>query len=89
MLTLRDCIDFCGLSDEEIAAISEHEHLPPIVAAEFASYICQTPEGEPAIRQIILDDIEVARRRGDVKHMGLLVAVLRHFVDSHPKCIRN
>ena len=28
MLTLRDCIDFSDLSEEEILAIAECEHIP-------------------------------------------------------------
>jgi hypothetical protein len=28
MITLEDCIDFSGLTKEEVLAIAEHEHLP-------------------------------------------------------------
>ena len=28
MITLEDCIAFCGLTEEEVLAIAEHEHLP-------------------------------------------------------------
>ena len=37
MLSLKDCIDLSNLSDAEVAAIAEHEHVPEIVAAEIAS----------------------------------------------------
>jgi hypothetical protein len=28
MISLEDCIAFCGLTEDEVAAISEHEHIP-------------------------------------------------------------
>jgi len=30
MITLEDCIEFCGLTKEEVLAIAEHEHVPEI-----------------------------------------------------------
>jgi hypothetical protein len=32
MITLEDCIAFCDLTEEEVLAIAEHEHLPEIAA---------------------------------------------------------
>lgn len=84
MLTLEDCIGLCDLTEEEVAAIAEHEHIPDIVAAELGNYLCQTPEGERALRRIILEDIARARARGDLKHAFALRMVLRHFIRTHP-----
>ena len=84
MLTLEDCIALSELTEEEIAAISEHEHVPEIVALEYGNYLIHTPDGVPAIKRIILDDIEAARARGDLKHALALRLVLRHFVQTHP-----
>ena len=63
MLTLQDCIASCGLTEEEVDAIAEHEHLPEIVAAELGNYLLQGPDGVPRIKRIILDDIAAARAR--------------------------
>ncbi len=30
MIPLGDCIGMCGLTEEEILAIAEHEHLPEV-----------------------------------------------------------
>ena len=46
MLTYEDCVGMCELTAEEIRAISEHEHIPEIVAAELGAYLVKTPEGE-------------------------------------------
>jgi hypothetical protein len=46
MISVQDCIDLCGLDEDEIAAISEHEHIPEIAAAALASYLLHQPHGE-------------------------------------------
>jgi len=85
VLTYEDCLAFCELTEEEVAAIAEHEHLPEIVAAEYGNYLIHQPNGVPAIKRIILDDIEAAHARGDRKHALALRLVLRHFVETHPQ----
>ena len=34
MITLEDCIGMCGLTEEEVLAIAEHEHLPEVAAEQ-------------------------------------------------------
>jgi hypothetical protein len=36
MITLEDCVALCGLTEEQVLAIAEHEHLPEIDAAALA-----------------------------------------------------
>jgi hypothetical protein len=38
MITLEDCIALCGLSEQEVQAIAEHEHIPEIAAAAMGRY---------------------------------------------------
>ena len=85
MLTYDDCLAFCGASKREIEAIAEHEHIPLMAAAEMANYLCQNESGERCIRRFILDDIAAAEARGDHRHVLVLTAVLKHFVDTHPR----
>lgn len=83
-LTLQDCIDWCGLTAEEVAAIAEHEHIPEIVAAELAEYLCQCEDGELQISRMIVDDIERARQHGRSDDVQRLKGVLKHFIATHP-----
>jgi hypothetical protein len=39
MITLEDCVALCGLTEEEVLVIAEHEHMPEIAAAAFAEYL--------------------------------------------------
>ena len=86
MLTFDDCVALCELTEDEIAAIAEHEHLPMIVAAELGNYLIQAPDGALRVKRIILDDLLVADRSGDKSHALTLKLVLRHFVERHPEC---
>jgi hypothetical protein len=45
------------LDEDEVAAISEHEHISEIAAAALASYLLKQPRGSETIRQMIVDDI--------------------------------
>jgi len=85
MLTFEDCLALCNLSEEEVSAIAEHEHIPEITAIEYGDHLVQTPDGELHIRQIIVEDIERSRARGNLKHAEDLEMVLKHFVLNHPK----
>jgi len=85
MLTLEDCLALCDLTEEEVAAIAEHEHIPMMVAAELGNYLVHSPDGVPMIRHFIEDDLEAARARGDESHERLLQLVLWHFIQTHPE----
>ena len=85
MLTFEDCLALCDLTEEEIAAVAEHEHLPAMAALELANYIVHTDDGDLKLKKIIIDDIERAKSHGNVKHMHELQAVLKQFVLTHPK----
>jgi hypothetical protein len=84
MLTLQDCIGICELTEEEIKAIAQHEHVPEIIAAELGEYLIHCDNGVPHIRRIILDDIEEARSRHNEKEVERLRLVLKHFITTHP-----
>lgn len=86
MLTFDDCLGLCDLTEEEVAAIAEHEHLPMIVAAELGNYIIQGSDGALRVKRIIIDDIRHAASVGDLTHVLALKLVLRHFVERHPEC---
>ena len=85
MITLEDCIAMSGLTEEEILAIAEHEHVPEIAAAGLAEYLLDQDHGAEKIRDMILDDIRNAVAKGNERHAKELFMVLRHFVSTHPE----
>lgn len=84
MLTLEDCLDLSELTEDEILAIAEHEHIPEICAAELGNYLVHSPDGVVRVRRMIVDDIDAARTRGDFKHAAILKMALKHFTATHP-----
>lgn len=42
MLSIRDCLDYCDLTDDEIDLIAEHEDIPDVAAAQLVCGMVQT-----------------------------------------------
>ena len=87
MLTIQDCIELSDLTEEEILAIAEHEHVPEMVAVELGNYLVHTASGEKKIKRMIADDIAHAKETGNVKHGAVLKTVLKHYVEHHGKAV--
>ena len=85
MLTYQECLDLCELEEDEVDAIAEHEHLSEIAAMELGNYLIHSSDGVPKIKKMIIEDIQEARTRGDIKHAAKLRLVLKHFVETHPE----
>lgn len=83
MLTIDDCIELSELTEDEILAIAEHEHLPEMVAVELGNYLTHTATGEKRIKRMIADDMDEARAKGDVHRVTMLKMVLKQFVEHH------
>ncbi|MBS0356889.1 MAG: hypothetical protein JSR83_23650 [Proteobacteria bacterium] len=83
MLTLQDCIELSDLSEDEILAIAEHEHVPEMLAVEMGCYLCHSPEGDRRIRHMIADDIKHSREKGDEEHTAALRSVLKQYIGEH------
>ena len=84
MITIEDCIAMCGLTEDEVLAIAEHEHIPEIAAAALGHYLLSQDHGTEKIRNMIRDDIRSALRRNDRDRARQLFMALRHFLSSFP-----
>jgi hypothetical protein len=89
MLTLEDCIALSELTEEEILAIADHEHIPEMVAAEMGNYLVHSPSGEIRVRAIIVDDIKEAERGGDRTRVIVLKLILKRYLEEHPVAERR
>jgi len=84
MLSLEDCLEFCELEQDEVAAIAEHEHVPTIVAAEMGCTLLKSQDGVARLHCMILDDIHTALEHGNARHANELAATYQHFQRAHP-----
>jgi aryl-alcohol dehydrogenase-like predicted oxidoreductase len=89
MISLEDCIALCGLTEAEVLAIAEHEHIPEIAAAALASYLLHEKHGSEKIRDMIRADIRAALGRKDLEHARELMMALRHIMGEHPEVRRK
>jgi len=89
MISFEDCKGLCGLSEAEIRAIAQHEHLPEMVATEMGAYLLHKPGGEAEIRRMIEDDIVAARAAGEAARVFALRVVLHKFVCEHAAADRR
>jgi len=84
MLSLTDCIGMSELSDKEIAAIAEHEHVPVIIAAELGCKLLHTPGGHATLKHYFEENLAQARARQLQKKANELTLLLRQFDLAHP-----
>jgi len=87
MITLQDCIGLCGLTEKEVLALAEHEHIHEIIAAALASYLQRQDHGTEQVRDMIVDDIRQAQQLGDKEHVLTLLQVLHQFLKMHPDAV--
>lgn len=85
MITLEDCIGLCGLTEEEVLAVAEHEKLPEIAATALGQYLLSMQHGSEKVRDIIVDDIRRSALGGHKEHVLALLHVLHHFLRTHPE----
>jgi hypothetical protein len=89
MISFEDCAALCGLNQDELAAIAEHEQVPEMAASALANYLLHTDRGAHEIRRMMIDDIRKALAENRVQHASELFAALRHFVSTHPQSVQG
>jgi len=85
MLTLRDCLDMADLTEDEVAAIAQHESIPAIVALELGHKLLGTPEDAQRVRQFIVDDIAAAQARHSCHDCDRFSLTLAQHLKDHPQ----
>ena len=84
MLSLRDCIDYCDLTEDEIEVIAAHEHLPFAGAVEMACCLTQSDEGNQQLTCMLRDAVCDAQACGKKEALDLARRALRAFTRAHP-----
>ena len=84
MLSIRDCLDYCDLTDDEIALIAEHEDITDAAAAQIACGLVQTPEGVVLLTRYITELMSRAENRGDREKAERMRVIFARFQLDHP-----
>ena len=84
MLSIRDCLDYCDLTEEEVSLIAEHEDIPDAAAAQVCCGLVQTPEGVMVLTNFMLDLIERANACCDTGKAERAASLCARFMKDHP-----
>jgi len=84
MLSIRDCLDYCDLTEAEVELIAEHEGIPDVAAAQMACGLVQTPEGVLLLTNYMQDLIERATERGELEEAERAKGLCARFMADHP-----
>lgn len=84
MLSIRDCLDYCDLTEDEIELIAQHEGVPDSAAAQMVCGLVQTPEGVLMVTRYMLDLVERANERGETEKALRAARLCEKFVADHP-----
>lgn len=84
MLSIRDCLDYCDLTEDEVLLFAEHTGIPEGAAAQMICGMVQTPEGVLVLTKYMLDLVERATAAGDPEQMARARALCNRFMSDHP-----
>jgi hypothetical protein len=89
MLALRDCIDMCDLTEQEVAAIAEEANLPPIVAVMVGCNLLRSQGGLEHMRSMLRNRAKRAVDRGDHASAANHLRTYEDFRRRCPQPIRD
>ena len=89
MINENDILDMTCLTRAQIAAISAHEHIDTVTAAELGEYMMHIHHGPQKVQQMICDDIATALHHGDLSGAKQLFQALKEFLADHPEALRG
>jgi hypothetical protein len=85
MISIKDCLDYSDLTEDEARVIAEHEHLPYASAVQLACGLAQSEEGTEVLRCLLENAVCDAE---NCKHAEAVMVARRayeQFVANHPE----
>jgi len=85
VISIKDCLDYSDLTEDEVAVIAEHEHLPFACAAQLACCLAQSEDGTEVLRCLLKNAVCDAEACGHAKALGTARLALSQFAANHPE----
>ena len=85
MISIHDCIDYSDLTEDEVAVIAEHEHMPFATAAQLACCLAQSEDGAQVLRCLLKNAVCDAEACGAKETALLAKRALDQFCANHPE----
>ena len=84
MISIKDCIDYSDLTEEEVEAIADHEHLPFETAAQLACCLAQSEDGTQLLRCLLKNAVCDAESCGHEEALQRARKAWGQFAANHP-----
>ncbi|NJD35159.1 MAG: hypothetical protein FIA96_10065 [Betaproteobacteria bacterium] len=84
MISMKDCIDYSDLTEDEVSAIADHEHLPYAMAAHLACGLAQSKDGTEVLRCLLKNALCDAATCGHEQTLIVARRAYKQFVANHP-----
>lgn len=85
MISIKECLDYSDLTEDEVAVIAEHEHLPFAYAAQLACGLAATDEGSEVIRCLLKNALCDAQACGHLQALKVAQMAVAQFEANHQK----
>ena len=85
MISIHDCIDYSDLTEDEIAVIADHEHMPFVTAAQLACCLAQSEDGAQLLRCLLKNAVCDAEACGEKETLTQARRALKQFCANHPE----
>jgi len=85
VISIKECLDYSDLTEDEVAVIAGLEHLPFATAAELACCLAQSDDGVEVLRHLLKNAISDAADRGHAEALKTARRAYRQFVANHPE----
>jgi len=84
VISIKDCLDYSDLTEDEVAVIAEHEHLPYPSAAQLACGLAQSNEGTEVLRCLLKNAVCDAQSCHQRAALRIARRAYGQFVANHP-----
>ena len=85
MISIKECLDYSDLTEDEVATIAEHAHLPFACAAQLACGLAQSQDGTEVLRCLLRDAVCDAAECGHVEALKTARDACQQFAANHPE----
>lgn len=85
MISIKECIDYADLTEDEVSTIAEHEHLPYAMAAHIACSLAQSEDGTEVLRCLLKNALCDAATCGRAETLSMTQRAYAQFVTNHPE----
>ncbi|MDP2171944.1 MAG: hypothetical protein Q8J96_16155 [Rhodocyclaceae bacterium] len=85
MISIKECLDYSDLTEDEVTVIAGLEHVPFASAAELACFLAQSEDGVEVLRSLLKNAISDAKSGGHTAALRTARRAYRQFVANHPR----